>query len=122
MGGRHSALSTQHSALRVHVALITVAFLFSINYIISKIGMRELAPLTFAWLRCAASALVLNFVLLRRDPTPPLSREDSWRVAGYAVLGVALNQTLFLGGLSLTSAHVAAILITTVPVFTLAIA
>ena len=104
------------SRLRIHLALFTVAFLFSLNYVISRLGMREFAPLSFAWLRVLGSALVLNLVVLR-DPSPPIGREDRLRLAGFAVLGVVLNQTLFLTGLSFTTIPVAAILITTIPVF-----
>jgi drug/metabolite transporter (DMT)-like permease len=107
------------SRLRLHAALFTVAFLFSANYVISKLGMREFAPLSFAWLRIAGAAIVLAFVARRE---PKLSREDSRRVGGYAILGVVVNAPLFLLGLSLTSVHVAAILITTIPVFALAAA
>lgn len=107
------------SPLRVHAALFTVALLFTANYIISKLGMREFAPLSFAWLRVAGGALLM-MVIARNEA--PLSREDSWRVAGFAVLGVAINATLFLVGLSMTTVQVAAILITTIPVFVLAVA
>jgi drug/metabolite transporter (DMT)-like permease len=104
------------SPLRLHSALFTVALLFSINYIISKLAMRELSPLSFAWLRIAGAAIVLALVA-RNEPR--LSREDLRRVALFAVLGVATNATLFLVGLSLTTVQVAAILITTIPVFAL---
>jgi drug/metabolite transporter (DMT)-like permease len=106
--------------LRVHGALFTVAVLFSINYIVSKFGMRAFAPLSFAYLRVVGAAVVLNAFLPRdREPLQP---GDQRRLALYAFLGVVTNQALFLYGLSLTSAHVAAILITAIPVFTLAIA
>lgn len=105
--------------LRTHLALFTVAFLFSANYILAKMGMREFAPLSFAWLRVAGAALILSFVV--RD-AEPLSAADERRVSGYAILGVVINATLFLVGLSLTSVQVAAVLITTIPVFTLAAA
>jgi drug/metabolite transporter (DMT)-like permease len=104
------------SPLRLHGALFTVALLFSVNYVISKLGMREFAPLTFAWLRVAGAAMAMQ-VIARNEPAIP--REDARRVAGYAVLGVVLNQTLFLSGLAFTSVHAAAILITTIPVFAL---
>jgi drug/metabolite transporter (DMT)-like permease len=107
------------SVLRIHAALFTVALLFSANYIISKLGMQEFAPLSFAWLRVAGSALVLS--LIARNE-PPLPRDDRGRVALYALLGVVINQTCFLGGLSFTTVQVAAILITTIPVFTHAVA
>jgi len=105
--------------VRVHAGLFTVALLFSANYVISKLGMRELSPLVFAWLRIAAAAVVLQFVA---KGEPRLDRNDSRRVAGYAILGVVINAPLFLIGLSLTSVQVAAILITTIPVFTAALA
>lgn len=105
--------------IRVHSALFTVALLFSANYIVSKLGMREFSPMVFAWMRIAGAALILA-VLVRGEA--PLSSEDRRRVAGFAILGVVINAPLFLLGLSLTSVHVAAILITTIPVFTLAAA
>jgi drug/metabolite transporter (DMT)-like permease len=115
---RHSVLSPQPSVLRVHAALLAVAILFSSNYIISKLGMSAFDPFTFAYLRVLGSAIVLNGFMRYRDAAP-LARADVGRVVLYAMLGVVINQTLFLTGLSLTSAHVAAILITIVPVFAL---
>lgn len=106
-------------ALRLHLGLLTVALLFSINYVTSKLGMRELSPLVFAWLRIAAAAGILQF-LARAEPK--LDRADARRVSGYAILGVVINAPLFLLGLSMTSVQVAAVLITTIPVFTAALA
>jgi len=103
----------------VHAALATVAVLFSANYIISKLSMQAFAPLVFAYLRVLGSAIILNTVVHDHGP---IARDDSWRLAGYSILAVVLNQSLFLGGLSLTTAHVAAILITTIPAFALAAA
>ena len=107
------------SKLKLHAALFTVALLFSSNYLISKLGMRELAPLSFAWLRVAGASIILA-VIARNEPK--LSREDGRRVAGFSVLGVVINQSMFLAGLALSSVQVAAILITTIPVFALAAA
>ncbi|HYM62065.1 MAG TPA: DMT family transporter [Thermoanaerobaculia bacterium] len=107
-----------HTPLRVHAALLLVATLFSLNFIISKIALGTFTPLTFAYLRVAGSAIVLNLVFPARA-SEPLSRADSWRLAGYSMLGIVLNQCLFLAGLALTSAHVSAILMTTLPVFAL---
>ncbi len=104
---------------RIHLALFTVALLFSANYVISKLGMRQFSPMVFAWLRIAAASVILA-VLVRGQPA--LSREDKRLVSGFAILAVVINAPLFLLGLSLTSVHVAAILITTIPVFTLAAA
>lgn len=116
---REPSHSTQHPApstlLKIHGALFGVAVLFSLNYIISKFGMRAFSPLSFAWLRVLGSAILLN-AIPAREPLP------NKQITLLALLGVVTNQALFLAGLALTSAHVAAILITTIPVFTLAIA
>lgn len=101
----------------VHGALFAVNFLFAVNYIVSKLGMSSFDPFTFAYLRVVGAAIVLN--LWSAEAMPPLSHSDFKRVALYSLLGVVINQTLFLAGLALTSAHAAAILITAVPVFTL---
>lgn len=81
--------------------------------------MGTITPLTFAYLRILGAAIVLNLLPHERVA---LSRVDAWHLVLYAVLAVVINQTFFLGGLALTNAHIAAILITTVPVFTLAVA
>jgi drug/metabolite transporter (DMT)-like permease len=107
--------------LLLHGALFTVNFLFAVNYIVSKLGMKAFDPFTFAYLRVLGAAIVMN-AILPRHAYAPLTRADAKRVALYAVLGVVLNQSMFLAGLALTSAHVAAILITAVPVFTLVVA
>ena len=106
------------SKLKVHGALITVALLFTANYIIAKLGMREFSPLTFAWLRVAGSAVILWFIA-RKDPLP---REERRLVLLFSILAVVINQSLFLSGLAFTTVQVAAILITSIPVFALGLA
>lgn len=97
--------------------MLFVGVLFSVNYIISKLGMNAFSPLSFAWLRVIGAAILLHFVLPANRT--PFTRADLRQVGGFAILGVVINQSLFLAGLALTSAHVAAILITTIPVFAL---
>lgn len=99
--------------MKVHAALFTVAFLFSANYLISKLGMREFSPLSFAWLRVFGSAILL-WIVARGESLP---RESSRRVTLFAILGVVINQTMFLSGLAFTTIQTAAILITSIPVF-----
>jgi drug/metabolite transporter (DMT)-like permease len=106
------------SPLLLHVAMASVSLLFALNYIISKVGLNTFSPLTFAYLRVVGAAIVLNLFLRERNAAP-LEPGDGWRLAGFSILGVVINQSLFLAGLAFTSAHVAAILITTIPVFAL---
>src|ERR1700719_4505862 len=107
-------------APRAHLALAAVSALFSLNYILSKLGMHAFSPMRFAYLRVLGSALILNAMVPRG--LAPWPRVDRLRVTGYAVLGVVINQALFLGGLALTSAHVAVIIMTAIPIFALAAA
>ena len=104
--------------MKTRAALFTVALLFSLNYIISKLGMNSFAPLSFAWLRCAGAAVLLWF-LARGQQIP---RQDTRRLVLFSILGVVINQTLFLTGLAFTTVQVAAVLVTSTPVFTLALA
>lgn len=105
------------SPLRIHGALLLVALLFSANYILLKLAMREFSPLTFAWLRTAGAAILLW--PFARGGADPLSRRDWWNIVLYAMLGIVINGTLFLAGLNFTTVQVAAVLITTIPVFAL---
>src|SRR5438128_1754227 len=105
----------RRALLRVHGALIVVAILFSSNYIISKWAMNAFSPMTFAYLRVVGAAIVLSAIrgnAVGGAGAP--QRADLRRIVLYSILGVALNQSLFLAGLALTSAHVAAILITSI--------
>jgi drug/metabolite transporter (DMT)-like permease len=108
-------------ALVVHTAMASVSVLFAINYIVSKLGMHVFNPLTFAYLRVLGAAIILNTVLRERNAAP-LDPGDARRLIAFSILGVVINQTFFLGGLALTTAHAAAILITTIPIFALAAA
>jgi drug/metabolite transporter (DMT)-like permease len=99
------------------LALFTVATLFSLNYIISKLAMHAFNPLVFAWLRVLGSSMVLQFVLPR--DRAPISSADSRALVGLTLLGIVINQALFLTGLTFSSAHIAAIVVSTIPVFAL---
>ena len=105
--------------LRVHLALAAVTLLFSSNYIIGKIGLRSFHPFAFVWLRVAASTLLLVALARGGNHRLALSRSDRKRALIASLLGVGINQTMFIAGLALTTAHEAAILITTIPIFTL---
>lgn len=104
---------------RVHLALATVAVLFSANYIIAKFALEHFNSFAFVWLRVAGSAVALQAIVAARGENRFLPRSDFKTTAVYSLLGVVANQLLFITGLSMTTAHEAAILITTVPIATL---
>jgi drug/metabolite transporter (DMT)-like permease len=108
----------ERTPARVHAALFLVAVLFSLNYLLGKIVLRQIDPRAFALLRVTGSALIL-WLFRERGPAVALTATDRRNLVFFALLGVVFNQLFFIAGLSLTSAHEAAILITTIPVFTL---
>lgn len=112
---------------RVHLALLCVTLLFSANYIIAKIGLRHIDPLAFAYLRIVGAAILLliSAPLIGKwfagpgIPPAKISWSDRGGLLVCALLGLVINQILFVAGLAQTTAHEAAILITSIPVFTL---
>src|SRR3954466_2086084 len=112
-----SVLRPPSSVLRVHGALFAVNLLFAINYIVSKLGMSSFDPFTFAYLRVVGAAIVLNLFVAsasaplgmaaaapprdaRRVPAGWRDASATARVALYSLLGVVINQTMFLAGLA----------------------
>jgi drug/metabolite transporter (DMT)-like permease len=87
--------------------------------IFGKIALRVLPSTGLVAFRVAGAALA--FLILQRTFGRPqkISRGDYARLALYALLGVVLNQFLFVKGLSLTTVINATLLGTTIPVFTL---
>ncbi len=106
----------------VHLAMITVQFLFASLTVVAKFVLPSIPPPGIAFFRITGAAV--GFFVLQRLLVPETVRSgrDLAAMAGLAVLGVGINQLLFLEGVARTTAINANILITTIPIFTLAIA
>ncbi len=106
----------------VHLAMIAVQFFFASLTVVAKFVLPSISPPGIVFFRVSGAALafaVLHRLLVREAVT---DRKDLAKLAGLAVLGVMLNQLLFLEGVKRTTAINTNILVTTVPAFTLAIA
>ena len=115
--------SRSDGSWRVHPALALVQCIFATLPIATKLVLPALEPLALATLRLAGSALA--FVWLRwalGHAERIAGTADLLKLAGLALLGACLNQVLFVVGLSHTTAIHSTLLMTTIPVFTLAIA
>jgi len=118
MSLRHSI--RDHSA-GPHLALIMVQILFGTWPIFGKVALRSMSSVSLVGFRICGAALV--FTLLQRK------LRELWqlpkRVLAWltlcSLLGVVINQLLFVKGLSLTTVINATLLSTTIPVFTLAV-
>src|ERR1043165_3060755 len=95
-----------------HLALTAVQLIFGSWPIFGKIALRALPSTGLVAVRVVGAAVAF-FLLLRlrgRLVVPP--RGDLARLALYGLLGVALNQLLYVKGLALSTAVNAALLST----------
>jgi len=107
---------------RVHLALVTVQFLFASLTVAAKFVLPSIPPTGIVFFRITGAALafvLIKAVTVRERVT---ERRDLLVMAGLALVGVVFNQIFFLEGVKRTTAINTNILITTVPAFTLAIA
>jgi drug/metabolite transporter (DMT)-like permease len=114
-----------------HAALIVVQVAFAVGAVEGKLAMRSPAaaipgegvdPFALAMSRMFGAALFFQLFTRLTGRLRPLPAREHLRIAGLSVLGIALNQTLFLVGLRLTTAFAAVLLGMSIPVFTAALA
>ena len=101
------------------MALLAVQLIFGTWPVAGKIALRALPSTGLVMFRVVGAAAA--FLLLRRltGRLEVPARPDLWRLGLYSLLGVVLNQFLFVKGLALSTAVNAALLGTAIPVFTL---
>ena len=85
-------------------------------------GGEGIEPLALAMARMTGAALVFQVFMRAAGRLRPLPWVDHARIGALSVLGIVLNQTLYLVGLRITTAFAAALLGATIPVFTAAVA
>ncbi len=118
-----SRSETSRGQLQGRVALLFVQLFFGLFPLFGKLAMREFSARAVAGWRIAAGAgaLLLVAVLLHGRRALP-RRADLPRLQACALLGVVLNMVLFLEGLRRSTAVNAGLIVSTIPVFTFAIA
>lgn len=102
-----------------HVALLAVQVIFGMWPVMGKIALRAVPSTGLVAIRVGGAAVAFLFLLgLRRRLVLP-ERRDLARLALYSLLGVVINQSLSVKGLSLSTAVNAALINTAIPIFTL---
>jgi drug/metabolite transporter (DMT)-like permease len=102
-----------------------VQFAFASQAVEAKVAMlprsqggEEIFPEALAMIRMLGGALFFQAIVRARGAQRvAISRADHLRLAGLSVLGIALNQTLFLMGLRWTTPFSTSLLGATIPVF-----
>ena len=104
-----------------HLGLIVVQVMFGTWPIFGKIVLRSMSSTSLVGLRVCGAALVLTLFRRQFSRLIHLPRRILAWVVLSSLLGVVLNQLLFVKGLSFTTAINASLITTTIPVFTLAV-
>jgi drug/metabolite transporter (DMT)-like permease len=108
-------------AWKVHAALAGAQTGFALFPVFGKLALVSLPPFALAAIRIISSTIMLEIVR-RLSPEERIAPADRGRILLLALLGVSFNQVFFIFGLSLTTAVNTSILISAIPVFTLATA
>jgi drug/metabolite transporter (DMT)-like permease len=85
-------------------------------------GGGGVSPWALAMARMLGATVFFQLVGSARRPRPRLVAKDHLRIAGLSLLGIVINQTLYLIGLHITTPFSATLLGATIPVFTAALA
>ena len=102
-----------------HAALLAVQVIFGTWPVLGKIALRAVPSTGLVAIRVGGAAVSFLLLMGLRGRLVVPDRRDLARLALYSLLGVVLNQFLFVKGLSLSTAVNAALLNATIPVFTL---
>jgi drug/metabolite transporter (DMT)-like permease len=109
----------REGSLAPHFALIGVQLMFGTWPIVGKIALRAIPPTALVAFRVTGAAIAFLIMQNTMGRVQKIRKSDYGRLALYSLLGVVLNQLLFVKGLSLTTVINATLLGTTIPVFTL---
>jgi drug/metabolite transporter (DMT)-like permease len=108
---------TRPSKSELVLGICIVQFLGAISYPIARYGLINIDPFVFAFFRFLLAGSILFAMTRYKKLTPPIEREDMWKILRLGVLIIGLNQLLFLVGQSKTAAGHGAIMYATQPVW-----
>lgn len=104
-----------------HLVLIAVQLMFGTWPIVGKVALRAISSSGLVALRVVGAAIVFSLLQRKLGELRKLPGRDLALLTLCSMLGVVVNQLLFVKGLSLTTVVNAVLLGTTIPVFTLVV-
>jgi drug/metabolite transporter (DMT)-like permease len=111
-----------NKTIQAHLALLVVNIIYGANYSIAKEVMPAyVQPFAFVLMR-VGGALILFWIISSIFVREKIDRKDLPRIALLGLCGVAVNQLLFLKGLSLTTPINASIIMVSNPIVVLLVA
>lgn len=111
------ALAKGMAALLTETSLILAAVFWGTNYAATKFAALSIPPISVVAVRFLAGGLLMYAALRILEPESKLARKDLLSMAGLGCLGVAIGQTTFTFGVSLTSAANTGFIFATAPVW-----
>jgi drug/metabolite transporter (DMT)-like permease len=105
------------AALLTEASLIFAAVFWGTNYAATKFAALSIPPNSIVAVRFVIAGLLMYAVLRILEPESRLARNDLLSMAGLGCLGVAIGQTTFTFGVSLTSAANTGFIFATAPVW-----
>ncbi len=105
------------AAILAEVALILAAVFWGTNYAATKFAALSIPPLSIVAIRFVVGGLLMYCVLRIVEPQSRLGRKDILPMAGLGCLGVAVAQTSFTFGISMTTAANTGLIFATAPVW-----
>jgi drug/metabolite transporter (DMT)-like permease len=100
-----------------HLAMLSVALFYSINFFTVKVLFLEMNPFTALALRSISGLLFFGIAWKWFVNSEKINRKDIPLLIACGISGIAVNQIFFLWGLSLTSEFHGAILMLLTPIF-----
>lgn len=102
---------------KAHVAVLSANLFFAANYSLVKfISPKLVLPFAVNVLRVGGSVLLFWLIWLFGNTPAKIKKKDIGRFLLCAIAGIAINQTLFIKGLTMTSAIHASLLILITPI------
>lgn len=98
----------------IEAALIAMAVIWGVNFSVVKYGTTVMEPIAYNTLRMGLAAVVLMAIAHARPGRRPTAQERN-RLLALGVLGHCIYQLLFVGGLSMTRAGTASLVVASSP-------
>lgn len=103
---------------KAHLAVLGANLIFGANYsVVKNISPRLTGPFGLNLMRVSVTIVLLWLLYLIRPSTAAIKKKDIGRFVLCGLTGVAINQLLFIKGLTMTSPIHASLLILATPIF-----
>lgn len=108
-----------NQAAKTYLELLAVAFFWGTSFSVSKVGLRELAPMHLAILRFSLASVIFYIMLIKFYRKVVIQKKDKPLLWFLGILGVSSYFYIQYTGLTLTTTVNTAIIIAISPIFTI---